>query len=75
MRPIIISDLSVVRLKAYSRSHNFLLAVDGRSKALKESTEVVISKAPHMVNILRIARKNYFEVLKEKMNWGIDKRE
>ena len=75
VRPIIISDLSVVRLKAYSRSHNFLLAVDGRSKALKESTEVVISKAPHMVNILRIARKNYFEVLKEKMNWGEDKRE
>lgn len=75
VRPIIISDLSVVRLKAYSRSHNFLLAVDGRSKALKESTEVVISKAPHMVNILRIARKNYFEVLKEKMNWGVDKRE
>ena len=43
---MIISDRSKVHLKVHSRSHNYLVAIDGNSKALQDTTEVIISKAP-----------------------------
>lgn len=74
VRPIIIGDNSVIRLKVHSRSHNFLIAVDGRSQPMKETTDITIRKAPYTVNILRKSGQHYFEVLKEKMSWGVDPR-
>lgn len=74
VRPMIISDRSKVHLKVHSRSHNYLVAIDGQSKALKDTTEVIISKAPYTVNIVRRCNKHYFDVLKDKMNWGKDQR-
>ena len=74
VRPIIIRNSSVIRLKVHSRSHNFLIAVDGRSQPMQETTDIIIRKASYTVNILRRSSQHYFEVLKEKMGWGADQR-
>lgn len=75
IRPIVISDDSIVKLDVESRSHNFLAAIDGRSDTLTEGTEVIIHRAPFTTKIIK--RKGYrlFDSLKEKMMWGADKRE
>ena len=75
MRPIVISGDSTVTLSVESRSHNFLMAVDGRSETLTEGTSITISKAPFITNILKRPGHNYFASLREKMMWGADKRE
>lgn len=74
MRPIVISGDSTVTLSVESRSHNFLMAVDGRSETLTEGTSITISKAPFITNILKRPGHNYFASLREKMMWGADKR-
>lgn len=74
VRPIVISGDSTVTLSVESRSHNFLLAVDGRSETLTEGTSITIDKAPFITSIVKRPGHNYFASLREKMMWGADKR-
>ena len=72
IRPIVLSDDSVVTLSVESRSHNFLIAIDGRSEKLVETTTVTIRKAPFPVRIIKPSGQRYFSSLREKMMWGMD---
>ncbi len=74
IRPIVINDDSVITLEVESRSHNFLVAVDGRSEKLLESTQLTISKASYNINMVKRGGRRYFSTLREKMMWGADHR-
>ena len=74
IRPIVIDGNSEVSLKVVSRSHNFLLAVDGMSVTLTEGTTVRIRKAAHSVKIVKLTNKHYYSTLREKMAWVLDNR-
>lgn len=74
IRPIVISDNSHVRLEVESRSHNYLVAVDGRSYTMHEGSAVNISKAPFVTRIVKPNGRRYFSSLRDKMMWGADKR-
>lgn len=74
-RPIVISDQSEICLQVESRSHNFLVAVDGRSVTLAEGSTITIRKAPYAIKIVKQKAHNYFSSLRRKMMWGADSRE
>lgn len=74
VRPIVINDDSVIDLEVESRSHNFLVAVDGRSQKLCEGTRLRISKAPYQIKIVKQQDTKYFSTLREKLMWGADQR-
>lgn len=74
VRPIVINDDSEITLEVESRSHNFLVAIDGRSEKLLESTRLTIRKAPYTINIVKHDSRSYFSTLREKMMWGADHR-
>lgn len=74
VRPIVIGDESEMELSVESRTHSFLVAVDGRSESFDEGTQLVISKAPYAVRIVKRASQHYFATLREKMMWGVDAR-
>lgn len=75
IRPIVLSDKSVITLAVESRSHNFLVAIDGRSEKCKEGTTLTLSKAPYSIKIVKRSDNNYFDTLREKMMWGTDTRQ
>lgn len=74
MRPMVIRDDWTVTLDVTSRSHNFLVAIDGRSESLPQNTKVTITKAPFKVRIARRKDRNFFDTLRQKMMWGADSR-
>lgn len=74
VRPIVINDDSEITLEVESRSHNFLVAIDGRSEKLLESTRLTIRKALYTINIVKRDSRSYFSTLREKMMWGADHR-
>ncbi len=75
IRPIVINDDSEITLEVESRSHNFLVAIDGRSEKLVEGTRLTISKAPYTINIIKRHNHRYFSTLREKLMWGADQRQ
>ena len=74
VRPIVVPDDAELSLTVESRSHHFLVAIDGRSEKCLEGTRLTLRKAPYLVRIVTPVGKSYFNTLREKMMWGADKR-
>lgn len=75
IRPITINDDCVIQLEVESRSHNFLVAIDGRSEKLREGTTITIRKAPFNILVVKRQGQRYFSTLREKLMWGADQRQ
>lgn len=75
LRPIVVSDESIIDLTIQSRSHNYLVAIDGRSEPLHQNTRLRISKAPFSINIVKRTDHQYFDTLRRKLMWGADQRQ
>jgi NAD+ kinase len=74
VRPIVIRDDSVIRLKVEGKSDHYLVSLDSRNQEIRHDTELVIRKAPFGINLLRLRDKNFFLTIREKLNWGLDNR-
>lgn len=74
VRPIVICDDWEITLEVESRSHNFLVAVDGRSESCKESTQLRISRADYTIKVMKRCNHSFFDTLRNKMMWGVDAR-
>ena len=74
VRPIVVSEDSVIELSVESRTHNFLVALDGRSEKLPDTTQLTLRRAPYRVQVIKRTGTKYFQTLREKMMWGADQR-
>ncbi len=74
VRPIVLPDSAVIELDVESRSHNFLVAIDGRSEKCKEGTKIILHRAPYDIQVVKRPEHRYFDSLREKMMWGADHR-
>lgn len=74
IRPIVINDTAEITLDIESRSHNYLVAIDGRSERMTEETRLVIRRAAHSIKIVKQRNQRYFSTLREKLMWGADQR-
>ena len=74
MRPIVLTDDSEVTLRVESRSHSFLISLDGRSQSYPDNVHLRIRKAPYKVNVITKKGQSFFATLRKKMMWGADNR-
>ena len=74
VRPIVINDDWEITLDVESRSHNFLVAIDGRSETCRESTRLSIRKADYNIKVVKRPNHVFFHTLRDKMMWGADGR-
>lgn len=74
MRPIVVADDSVITLEVESRSHNYLVAADGRSIKCGEGQTLTIRRSPYDAHIVKPKDSTYFSTLRAKMMWGADMR-
>ena len=74
VRPIVIRDDWEITLDVESRSHNFLVAIDGRSETCKETTQLTIRRADYSVKVVKRFNHIFFDTLRSKMMWGADGR-
>ncbi len=75
IRPIAIPANSQVELTVSSRTHHYLVAIDGRSEQCHEQTRLTIRRADHSVLIVKQRGRSYIGTLRQKMMWGRDLRE
>lgn len=74
-RPLVISDSAQIDIKVNSRSHNFLIALDGRNESCNETTHITVRKADYKQLIIRSRKHSFIQNLQEKLMWGADIRE
>lgn len=74
VRPIVICDDWELTLDVESRSHNFLIAIDGRSESCPEGSRLTIRKADYSIKVVKRFNHIFFDALRNKMMWGVDAR-
>lgn len=74
VRPLVVPDDWIIDLEIKSRSNCYQLSIDGRSVILNESTRLRIKKAPYSIKVIKVLNQTFFTTLKNKLMWGMDKR-
>jgi NAD+ kinase len=74
-RPLIIPESSVIRIVVHSHNDEVLLSADGQSELVaRPPLEVIISRAPYPLRLVKRIDRTYFDVLRAKLFWGQDAR-
>ncbi len=74
VRPIVISNHKTLSFKVSGRSDSFNVALDSRSQTVTQHSELVIKKADFRFNLINLEGQHFFETLRNKLLWGLDKR-
>ena len=74
VRPLTLPDNLELTLTVESRSHSFLVAIDGRSESCQDTTKLTIRKAPYQVTVLKRPDTTFLHTLRSKLLWGSDAR-
>lgn len=74
VRPLMLPDDLDITLTVESRSHNFLVAIDGRSESCQDNARLTIRKAPYQVLVLKRPETSFLQTLRSKLLWGSDAR-
>jgi len=74
VRPIVISDKDTITFIPKGRTEDFILSVDSNQTVIKRGQKVTIRKAPFTLNFVRRPADSFFNVIREKLMWGEDKR-
>ena len=74
LRPMVVGDDVVIRLRAESRESQFLLTMDSRSVSIENNEEIFISKADFSIKLIELPDHNFFKTIRNKLFWGKDSR-
>lgn len=74
IRPLIVPDTAILRLEVEGREKQHLISLDSRSETVKNSQTLTISKAPFKMNLLRIRNQHFIQTIRQKLMWGLDRR-
>jgi NAD+ kinase len=74
VRPMVIPDHMPITLNVEGRGRSYLMSIDGKSRSIKQGQEIVINKAAFMINVIKFENNNFLDTIRNKMLWGIDKR-
>jgi NAD+ kinase len=74
LRPLIVADTSEITFEVESKETGYLISMDSRSEAIDSSLKIKIRKASFKANLIRIEGDNFLDTLRNKLSWGLDKR-
>ena len=74
VRPIIINDDRLVKLKGEDRDQLALISLDSRSRAFDSSVTLKIKKASFKINLIEPKNNSFIRTIQTKLMWGSDKR-
>lgn len=74
VRPMVVPDHLPIKLSIEGRDRKYLISLDGNSKNIRQGEEVLITKAEFMINVIKFEDNNFLDTIRNKMMWGIDKR-
>ena len=70
-RPVIVPDSAEIHIICRAPDDAAYLNADGKiGEHLKEGDRVVLRRSNHTLNLIRPPRLLYFDVLRQKLNWG-----
>ena len=74
VRPLIVPDNKSIGLRVKSRTDRFLVSVDSVTHEVENNVILNIDKAPYSLKLVKFPGTNFYNTLRNKLMWGVDKR-
>ncbi|MHA6250160.1 NAD kinase [Pontibacter sp. CAU 1760] len=74
VRPMIVSDKSVISFEVEGRSSTYLSTLDSRSTAVDMNVQLAVRRENFSARLIKLHHVNFLSTLRSKLNWGLDKR-
>jgi len=74
VRPLVVPDNYEIKLKVEGRGTHFLTSLDFRSVPVELTTEITVKKANFKLKTIQLPGQSFFGTLRNKLMWGIDRR-
>jgi NAD+ kinase len=74
VRPLVLPNNQELTLKIQGRDENYLVSLDRRYETLPAGIELKIKKARFKIKVIKYDSRTFFGTLREKLMWGLDKR-
>ncbi len=73
-RPIIVPDDNVISFEIESRSEDFLCTLDARREVVDKRIQLAVRKESFKIKLIRFKENSFLSTLRNKLSWGLDKR-
>jgi len=74
VRPIVVSDSSVVSIEIEGRAENFLCTLDSRFEMITKEHQIAIRKCDFTLGLVRLHDHSFLRTIRDKLAWGVDLR-
>jgi len=74
IRPLIVNDNTIIKLSVTGRGYKHLISLDSRILTVPLKTDIFIKKADFSISKIEINKNFFINTLREKLFWGLDKR-
>jgi len=74
VRPLVLPQSGVINLTADGRDDSFFLTMDSRSFIVPNNSKVSIKKSNFTISLINLKEQNFFSTIRNKLHWGIDRR-
>ena len=74
IRPIIVPDNTIVSFEVEGRTDGFLCTLDSRRELVTKEIQLAVKKETFGINLIRLNENNFLQTLRNKLSWGLDKR-
>lgn len=74
VRPLVISDNSVVSFEVEGRTDNFLCTLDSRFETITSEHQLAIRKCDFAMRLVQLPERSFLRTIREKLVWGQDTR-
>jgi NAD+ kinase len=71
---LIIPDDSIISFEIEGRTDGFLCTLDSRREIVTKEVLLAIRKEVFGINLVRLNENNFLQTLRNKLSWGLDKR-
>ena len=74
VRPIVISNDAEISVRVEGRSENFLCTMDSRYETITAEHKITLTKCPFRTKLAHLNGTDFMQTIREKLLWGLDKR-
>ena len=74
VRPLVVSDNSVISFEIQGRSKNYLVSLDSRSRVVDASIQLAVRRESFRARLVQLDGNNFLQTLRNKLTWRLDVR-
>jgi len=74
VRPIIVPDDNIISFEIESRADQIICSLDSRRELIDKNVQLAVRKEGFNISLVRLNENNFLQTLRNKLTWGLDKR-